>query len=814
MKKRKLRTLSACLMLICVLLPMLIGLVSCISVTKIAGANNNLTDTESNLPVVYLTTDSGRNPGRDDNDRYMNGTFRLQLNDYYASCQNAYTGENALHMGIRTRGNSTRLHLGVTKTGKYSYKVKLSEKANMFGFGESKDWILLSNLYDLTNMRNTTAYQLARYLGLEYCDSTWVTLYLNGEYRGLYQFCEAIDVSSKRVDITDWGDIVEDVARAIALQTGMSESDAKALEKRMKTDMRWVTSGKFEGYTISDYYRKSFDITSGYLIEYDTFAKGEDTRPYLFPDKYTPAGVKLKIDTPEYTYTNPEMLEYVRQVVLDFEEALLSDDFCTKDGRHYSELCDMNFLVDFWLLQTIVKNGEIGIRSMFFYIENGKICWSPVWDFDHSSGNSIIGHKTTSGWYGLDDDRNHWFRALYKDPYFLTLVQNRYADLRPALEVLLDGMDVYRDYIEQEALRDYEKYGKRFFVSEDRMSEDYLTEADFYRDWQRGRIEWMDTYLIKRGKPIGDTTFSNKSTFTLMYGESGDTLPKDNLTQYGVRSNYLYVLGSGENLRFRLTNRHSTEGKVKMYINGKFYAEYGMGGSNNISGTIKASDMNLNIGSRNCIHFAYYDETGALYERYYSTVLVSDINNVSLNEVVVQINGDINIYHRNSDVVLPEAPSETRKGLRFLGWTDGEVIYTAGTTTSFNSNTYLYEKWIQIDLNAAYYTDYTEIIYGNEVWVGDISYNKNEVRENKPPKKEEPVVVTVEKDPVSSVIFISAALLIAVFAVGSVGYAIGSGAFKMPKRDKSKKKNRRKKKNAEAEKISEISESRENIESM
>ncbi|MBE6606947.1 MAG: hypothetical protein E7633_00120 [Ruminococcaceae bacterium] len=710
---------SAVLAIIFLIVPIISGISSFADTED----NDNILDIDSKLPEVHIRTNSGKNPEQDDDKVYFKGTLRVELNDYYSECENAYTGETALGAGIRTRGNSTRTFLGAKQTGKYSYRIKLDEKADMFGMGKSKDWILLSNVYDPTSMRNVTAYELARALGLAYCDSTWVVLYLNGEYRGLYQFCESISISSNRVDITDWGDIVEDVAYSIAKKEGFSSSKAEILKDKMSENMAWVTSGKFENYTISDYYSGEFDITSGYLIEYDSFDNKKDKRPYLFESGRTPAGVMLKIDSPEYTYTNPEMLEYVRNLILDFEEAVLSDDFCTSDGRHYSEFCDMNSLVDFWILQSVVMNGEFGIRSMFFYIENGKIYWSPVWDFDCGAGNHLTVTTSASGWNGNQNNRNHWYKALYKDSYFVTLLQERFADIRPTLDTMIEGIEIYRQYIEAEAERDYDKYGARPFNNSNNVSYTFDREFDFYYKWQKDRIKWLEDTLFKDVPGVGDVSFSEKISLTLKYS-GGSALEADKLTQYGAKSTYIYDTDKNDDLTFKVTTTHTTSTRFEMYINGVFYKEYKLTNSAPASGTIELDKLNLTSGVRNSVHFVLYNKENNAYNRYGFTILMSDIKNPTANQVVVQINTDISVVDKDSDFTLPNAP-RAREGLEFKGWTDGSNIYEAGSVIKASESVALYEKWVHTDGTAVLFTDYIDIPYGNALWIGDVTENKN-----------------------------------------------------------------------------------------
>lgn len=98
---------------------------------------------------------------------------------------------------LKGRGNAT---WGAMKK---SYSLTLSDQMDLLGMGQAHRWVLLSNGYDRSNLKNKTAYDLARAAGMAYSpDCRWIDLYLNGEYAGLYLLCERNEVHPERVAIT------------------------------------------------------------------------------------------------------------------------------------------------------------------------------------------------------------------------------------------------------------------------------------------------------------------------------------------------------------------------------------------------------------------------------------------------------------------------------------------------------------------------------------------------------------------------------------------------------------------------------------
>ena len=97
---------------------------------------------------------------------------------------------------IKVRGNST------SSGAKQPYNIKFESKQNVLGMGSCKKWYLLANMYDKTQLRNKLSFDLADDIGMAYVQqSTFVRVFLNGEYRGIYQLCESIGTGDSRVDI-------------------------------------------------------------------------------------------------------------------------------------------------------------------------------------------------------------------------------------------------------------------------------------------------------------------------------------------------------------------------------------------------------------------------------------------------------------------------------------------------------------------------------------------------------------------------------------------------------------------------------------
>ena len=107
-----------------------------------------------------------------------------------------------LAIEMKTRGNTTFW------PDKKPYQIKFDKKQDLFGMGKAKKWILLANYYDGTMVRTKVFFDLADEIGLDYTGkSAFVDLYIDGDYRGVYQITEKIEIGSTRVDLKDeYGD--------------------------------------------------------------------------------------------------------------------------------------------------------------------------------------------------------------------------------------------------------------------------------------------------------------------------------------------------------------------------------------------------------------------------------------------------------------------------------------------------------------------------------------------------------------------------------------------------------------------------------
>ena len=219
---------------------------------------------------------------------------------------------------IRGRGNSSFLWYD-----KKPLRLKLDQKHKVLGLSKAKSWVLLANYRDVTDMMNTFVFEAGEWLGLPFTNHTrYVELFVNGDYRGVYQLTEQVQQNKNRVNVSD--------ERGILL---------------------------------------SLDVDDG--PEMDPYATGNfTTKVYKMP-----ACVKY----PDDEAFTENTVDSVRAVFAILEQAIKD-----KDYAQVKELLDIPSFIRYLQLQEFVYNVELSApRSIFLHKDgDGKWFMGPLWDFD------------------------------------------------------------------------------------------------------------------------------------------------------------------------------------------------------------------------------------------------------------------------------------------------------------------------------------------------------------------------------------------------------------------------------------------------
>ncbi len=553
-----------------------------ISVTVTAADNSvrwELSTYCSELPVVYVETDDGKDVTS--NTVAKDAVIKIQGNEEFNNQDTWYEGATT----IKGRGNST-WSFAQQNNLKKPYKLKLSEKANLLGLGTgtNKHWVLLANAIDHTNMRNELAHTFSKKIGMETTvGDTGVVLILNGEYQGIYELSEHIRVGNARVNVFEWEELADDIAKAVCKKE--TALDKSALETFLEENFGWMSgSFQYQGktYQVSEYYTDPIpDFTGGFLLDMD-FRSTNDQYKYIstFP---TRNGIPMFFRAPEYAKTNPAMVNFAQNYMNAYEAAIGSADF-TADYNgvkvHYTDLFDMDSLLQYWLLCEYVNNWDSMKNSTYLYKDlEGKAKMGPAWDYDWAWGNinmySMTGPFVYDQWHttltGMDTNaggfaeqayqKQQWNRYLVKDPYFVTRAYEYYKKYRPDVieDIMKDGGTI--DILEK-------KYQKASEINDDKWSYSYRlysgkafvnglethTDSQTYeaavaslKTFIKKRIEWMDqqftdvdTLYASLGNHVSDAI----SVTAPSISADGTITAAANITDANAR--YITVLVNGQ----------------------------------------------------------------------------------------------------------------------------------------------------------------------------------------------------------------------------------------------------------------------------
>lgn len=119
--------------------------------------------------------------------------FDNAANEEYVMCNVVYNGQHIKNVGIRPKGNSSLISIVISDSNRYSFKLDFNEyvkNQSLLGITKIN---LNNNSGDSSMMREYLSYELSEYLGLATPRTTYVALYINNEYFGLYLAVENVD---------------------------------------------------------------------------------------------------------------------------------------------------------------------------------------------------------------------------------------------------------------------------------------------------------------------------------------------------------------------------------------------------------------------------------------------------------------------------------------------------------------------------------------------------------------------------------------------------------------------------------------------
>ena len=321
---------------------------------------------------------------------------------------------------MKGRGNATFANFE-----KKPYQMKIKNKADLISGNKNetnKKWVLLANAADNTFLHNFFSFALAKELDMPYtsnCEA--IDFYYDGEYRGHYLLSEKVEVDKARVAIDDLDGLIEDI-----------NEGTDAYDNPVVVTKTTASKGNTTASTGS---AGSYKYVDG-LIEPE-LPEGVSHHAYLLEIEFTfrypdeQSGFVTKKGQPVVT-KNPEYLTkdtgaFISAFWQEFEDAVYSTNgYNTKTGKYYYEYCDLESLVNLYLINELGKNYDSFRSSAFFYLpaDSDIMYAGPVWDYDICYGNGHNNRTISSNPENFYATQNYLANGLIKIESFRDAVKD------------------------------------------------------------------------------------------------------------------------------------------------------------------------------------------------------------------------------------------------------------------------------------------------------------------------------------------------------------------------------------------------------
>ena len=169
-----------------------------------------LTDQATKVPQIYINTVNGEPISSKKN--YLDAEIIIDGAGVFPSMTDS--------VQVKGRGHTS---WSSNPDSKNPYRLKFAEKVKPLGLTKGKNWVLLANKYVGSMLTNAFGMKAASLLGTAAPNHMIpVDLYVNGTYKGSYNFTEKVGLANNSVDLDD-----ESVATLLELDSYYDEDDTQ-----------------------------------------------------------------------------------------------------------------------------------------------------------------------------------------------------------------------------------------------------------------------------------------------------------------------------------------------------------------------------------------------------------------------------------------------------------------------------------------------------------------------------------------------------------------------------------------------------------
>ncbi len=414
------------------------------------------TFTDSNLPIIIITTDTNPNTGLPieivDDPRVLatmkiikrpDGT-RNYLTDINTASFLNYNGR----INIELRGSSSQ-DLPKKPYGLSTLQADnvSNNNVSLLGMPSENDWILNSLPYDSSYVRDYISYNLSSQLGNYATRTVYCEVVVNGEYKGLYMLQEKLKDNSNRINVL--GILTTDVS---------TES-----------------------------------ISGGYITKADKPTGGDPIAWQMIP--YSGESVNFIHDLPKPDNVTASQNTYIQNQFFNLQ--LQANTSNIQSG--FPSIIDVPSFVDFMIINELSSNVDAYQYSTFFHKDRaGKLRAGPIWDLNLTYGNDLFQYgfdRSKTNVWQFDNGDNvgpKFWKDLFTNATFKCYLSKRWNELiqtgKPLNQVNINSLiDNTITIVSEAATRDSQKWFS--------TNANLAPKVTAIKNFITARISWMTTNL-------------------------------------------------------------------------------------------------------------------------------------------------------------------------------------------------------------------------------------------------------------------------------------------------------------------------------
>ncbi|MHC1706970.1 MAG: CotH kinase family protein [Bacteroidales bacterium] len=408
--------------------------------------------TDSNLPIVIITTDNNapipdepgvlgnmkiiyRGPGLRN---YVTDQDSLQFLNYNGRLDIEIRGSYSQEFPKKAYGFTTLMPDNTT-----------NNNVSLLGMPSENDWVLNGLSSDPSLLRDYLSYNLSRQIGLYASRTAFCEVMVNGNYRGLYVLQEKIKADNNRVDIHK-------------IETGDNILPAVSGGYITKTDK--TTGGDPIAWSMSSYIG--------------------------FND------CKFIHDWPKPEDVTSLQNTYIKSIFLNLQSATTTGNTSASSG--FPSIIDIPSFLDYMLINEIASNADVYTYSTFYHKDrNGKLRAGPPWDMNLTYGNDLFNlgfDRSKPDVWQFSNGSNEgpkYIKDLYNNALFRCYLSRRWNELiQPGKPFHLSSLESFIDtavaLISEAVIRENARWG---------TIGNHQAAINSMKTWLNIRVPWMTSHL-------------------------------------------------------------------------------------------------------------------------------------------------------------------------------------------------------------------------------------------------------------------------------------------------------------------------------